>query len=426
MSRETNRLAGFDSLLAARDDEREVAFETEDEEEDDSPAFAGALFSKPETEADRLYTLNVIHDGLTRLHFTRTAIEHALRGRTLDLRPGYQVGRGRGSPGTKDGKRYWIAIDPPMQLSPVVPWARPTPSRDTIAAVRFISVENKKMQCPSLALPAGALEMGGSCIGAGAAQTSVVESGREKYERQLGEEVDLTNTICGRCYASVTTNAQHGTVQLEELCRYWWLVGALRETGIHATAKVVIDALEAQIASGWPVEHHPGFPPLRFFRLHDSGDFFSPDYAKMWIEVVQAFPEVLFWAPTRTWATHGWRSFWREARIPENLIVRPSAYHFDDPAPRLQGMAAGSTSLYAVKGASGKPREQEVSGKAEWNCQVYRAEKGAKNCRAAVRPLVDDEGRPVRGAGGMFEQGDTGCRTCWLYGDVTVNYTAHG
>lgn len=36
------------------------------------------------------------------------------------------------------------------------------------------------------------------------------------------------------------------------------------------------------------------------FRLHTSGDFFSLEYAEAWAEVMKAFPQVRFWAYTRS------------------------------------------------------------------------------------------------------------------------------
>lgn len=40
-------------------------------------------------------------------------------------------------------------------------------------------------------------------------------------------------------------------------------------------------------------------------RLHSSGDFFSMDYISFWIEIATQFPNVFFWAYTRSWAVEG-------------------------------------------------------------------------------------------------------------------------
>lgn len=42
-------------------------------------------------------------------------------------------------------------------------------------------------------------------------------------------------------------------------------------------------------------------------RLHSSGDFFSSRYIEMWHYIASQFPNVLFWAYTRSWAV---RSLW--------------------------------------------------------------------------------------------------------------------
>ena len=49
------------------------------------------------------------------------------------------------------------------------------------------------------------------------------------------------------------------------------------------------------------VKHNKG--QNLFFRLHTSGDFFSEDYARAWAATINNFPNVQFWAYTRSlWA----------------------------------------------------------------------------------------------------------------------------
>lgn len=38
----------------------------------------------------------------------------------------------------------------------------------------------------------------------------------------------------------------------------------------------------------------------KLFRIHWDGDFFSEDYTKAWAQVIQAYPEIQFWAYTRS------------------------------------------------------------------------------------------------------------------------------
>lgn len=43
----------------------------------------------------------------------------------------------------------------------------------------------------------------------------------------------------------------------------------------------------------------------KLFRIHWDGDFFAPRYATAWAAVVRAFPDVMFWAYTRTFDVVG-------------------------------------------------------------------------------------------------------------------------
>src|SRR5262245_28582333 len=86
-----------------------------------------------------------------------------------------------------------------------------------------------------------------------------------------------------------------------------------------------------------------------FFRVHDSGDLFSAKYTACWTRVCAALPEVLFWFPTRMWP-HGGKlinlanlAAVRDLASLPNVVVRPSALAFDDPAPIVEGYGPGTT-----------------------------------------------------------------------------------
>lgn len=36
-------------------------------------------------------------------------------------------------------------------------------------------------------------------------------------------------------------------------------------------------------------------------RIHASGDFFSEDYIGVWIDIIKTYPDIKFWAYTRSW-----------------------------------------------------------------------------------------------------------------------------
>jgi hypothetical protein len=99
----------------------------------------------------------------------------------------------------------------------------------------------------------------------------------------------------------------------------------------------------------------------KLFRIHDSGDFFSPAYVRAWFAVCQQLPEVKFWAPTRAWqlpvstvSDNGLKAFrvlteadslmaelLKLASLP-NVTIRPSALNFEDAPPVVAGLHAGS------------------------------------------------------------------------------------
>lgn len=102
---------------------------------------------------------------------------------------------------------------------------------------------------------------------------------------------------------------------------------------------------EARQAREYVKRHgtHDDFQPV--FRVHDSGDLFSPSYADLWARICQALPHVKFWLPTRQWRSrngHMLAALRRLAALP-NVAVRPSALKFNDPAPVIDGLDAGTT-----------------------------------------------------------------------------------
>ncbi len=80
----------------------------------------------------------------------------------------------------------------------------------------------------------------------------------------------------------------------------------------------------------------------RRFRIHESGDFFSPRYVEFWKIVAEALPEVTFWAPTRTWHMRGplWQTALQAFASLPNVVCRPSSLQFDEAAPEIEWMAA--------------------------------------------------------------------------------------
>jgi hypothetical protein len=166
----------------------------------------------------------------------------------------------------------------------------------------------RKMPCPSFSLPAGK-----SCPNA-----------------VYGE-----NAICSSCYACKGRYTLPN-VKAPRSARFDWTRESLKsEAGREQWVETIVSAIRAT--------------GTQYFRGHDSGDFFSPAYVQMWIEVCLQLPEVKFWFPTRSWQDgkgslnermlKGLRTL---AALP-NVVIRPSALYFGDSAPQVAGLNAGST-----------------------------------------------------------------------------------
>jgi len=54
---------------------------------------------------------------------------------------------------------------------------------------------------------------------------------------------------------------------------------------------------------------------IDYIRLHDSGDFYSPEYLKKWIDIANKNPKVKFYAYTKS------HNFFRGVSLPENFDV---------------------------------------------------------------------------------------------------------
>lgn len=70
-----------------------------------------------------------------------------------------------------------------------------------------------------------------------------------------------------------------------------------------------------------------------YFRIHESGDFYSQEYFDKWVDIAKAFPVVTFLAYTKS-VKYVMNT---EKRIPDNLIVRFSLW--DDTKPSEKGIA---------------------------------------------------------------------------------------
>lgn len=276
-------------------------------------------------------------------------------------------------------------------------------------------------------------------------------------------EVSPFNYICNGCYALKGSYGNPSTIfgmSMKKLWMQWCL-----EHNPEEFVQVMCIAIEsARRANTKRREAKRGAPPARstiaeeqvlqfpdpdYFRIHDSGDFFQARYLDLWLRIIDTFPEVKFWAPTRLWfSATSTKSFQRIIKrrqkegkpgLPANLMIRPSALHFGDNPPSLRALTghdAGSGAADPEKFLNGALCA-DSRGMTEWICPAYRpfTEEGGGALLA-----VDKEGKVVPGkyeksGSCQFALGLTkpkcgakrkqGCRVCWDMPEVHVVYKEH-
>ena len=254
-----------------------------------------------------------------------------------------------------------------------------------------------KMSAASWSIPAGPPSVGGSCASAELFKSP----GQYAVALKQGDVEQIApvkkDWICQFCYAG-KSNYMHRTSQYSQTARWIWLRGLVQHHGLEGAAGRMADALRMHLGNRKNREklgENPGF-----FRIHDSGDFtLSPNTYMLWSLVARALPDVRFWAPTRMWTFPKFNEFVRSSPPPENLTVRPSALHFEDIAPGIDGFAAGS-SAHDIKT---DPVKDDL---ADWICPAYQ-----------------HDGHTCANAGGP--KGEKDCRVCWNYPDVAPSYRSH-
>jgi len=363
--------------------------------------------------------LDQTHAGLMQVVYTRKVLLDDLEG--VAITPGYK------------GRDVALYVDKAI----TGPTWNPMLEVETTSLLSWTT----KMQTPSFSLPAGAPVMGGACPGAMAGQSVVPDADRRTQALRLlpvlyGDDwrrhrIDLANTICEHCYAEGGQYAT-GSVQYHQLVRFAWARRAVRidmngeptdRIEDSALVNVMIDAIDRVDfkESGEPTK----FGHVRFFRIHDSGDFFNSLYLQAWKAVANHYhPEntsdpIVFWAPSRVWA-EGIDKVRQVERIngpvngvDTNLIIRPSAYETNAQGPDLfqseqDGWASAST-VYADK-----VKEEALGKTYDWDCRAYAVDAPKHSCRDAIGP-ADETGA----------EGTRGCRACWIFPNLRVNYTLH-
>lgn len=166
--------------------------------------------------------------------------------------------------------------------------------------------KNKKLKHPFLSLPAGY-----SCPAA--KDCKAMASRHGQVFKSTGKKIQDFGNF--RCYSA------SAEVQYEDAREIRWRnYDLLRECNndIPKMTKLIVDSLKRSI-------HKEGVFGL--FRIHADGDFFTQSYFDAWLEAVKEFPNVNFYAYTKSLA------FWirRINAIPSNLnLIASYGGKFDD------------------------------------------------------------------------------------------------
>ena len=240
-----------------------------------------------------------------------------------------------------------------------------------------------KMSCPSFSLPAGPMESGGTCPAAKA--SSIQREGSYlKHSPSIDRIPEGQLFICDTCYAGKGRYLMYKSMSLGQAARLRWTQDAVRSGTFSRKISEAIASLDDPDVEKVLAQR---LVSNKYFRIHDSGDFYNPEYYKAWLEVCYNLPQIHFWAPTRMWVYEKWREVFSNYPPPGNLSLRPSALFTSSPPPSIAGMAGGSTS---IDGRMPAP---------VWNCPAYESEEGS--CAGAK------------------------CRVCWDAQRKPVNYLTH-
>lgn len=175
--------------------------------------------------------------------------------------------------------------------------------------------------------------------------------------------------ICNSCYAEYS-RYNMPNVMNAQLIRFFWIKDLLIKDKKLAI-DTFIQAIKDNVKNG-------------YFRGHDAGDFFNPEYVDMWYEVCKALPDVKFWFPTRSYRAEQLKwlvAFTFLNKLP-NVSVRSSAIKFDDMPPDLhnKGFAAGSTAISSLdinlKDVQVCPKSKNKTDCETENCRYCWSKKG--------------------------------------------------
>jgi len=292
---------------------------------------------------------------------------------------------------------------------------------------------NRKMASISFGIPAGPTEsVNGAC------PSSALPDDYQKHYA-LGDvdprPMKYDDQICRKCYAN-KGNFMYELQQMYQTARFRWIKESLKAdpSGKQLTADL---GAAVETASRNTKKRAADGESPNFVRIHDSGDLFDMRYWRAWKSVVESLPHIQFWCPTRMWMLPAYTAEFQKG-VPENLALRPSAYHFNEKAPVIPGLAAGSTSNYWETKKGGLKIDPILSGISDWSCPAYVEVDGERgtSCSGALervgrvwdghnREALDQLLATMSPQEKKLTNGCKDCRVCWLRDDMRVSYTAH-
>jgi hypothetical protein len=321
---------------------------------------------------------------------------------------------------------------------------KPTVLTDVGCSYAALLSKTSKMSCVSFSLPAGGPSIAGTCPSAETISfTSLVSptthktmlktlpmyAARDGYAGEFVPDPIVEGNICEDCY-SLKSNYANMNIQLYQIIRFAWCAQAIHDGTFVDLMTAAITHYQKNVAKRFQADiFKKKQEDPRYFRIHDSGDFFSKDYIKGWAEICRNLPHIRFWAPTRVWMLQ------RDALVAAmqtapNLAIRPSALRFDDPAPSVPGLAGGSGAHALPKKQARTPFDPLNKGVAVWDCPAYTL--NGHECRGSLDPeRAEDHQREYNAAARRHfseltrRQAPKDCRWCWHENDHSVSYLKH-
>lgn len=155
------------------------------------------------------------------------------------------------------------------------------------------------------------------------------------------KSLELEDPVCNECYALGGTYI-FPTVKKALKAKGDFLLKSLREDkGDSFVAEMVKQITDAYSPTKKKLNGKEFNKKL--FRVHDSGDLFSPAYIDCWIRICKQLPKITFWFPTREYIRNSQLPKLKELASLSNTVVKPSALSIGQEIGNIEGLDKGTT-----------------------------------------------------------------------------------